>query len=224
MDRVSDILVGHRILQFSSENRYAIEEEGKIKAPVVVSSTVRELPDDQEEIAPVESSGFFIETACRANVDKLGPATQTPDSIAQHFNSASPSNLSRQMFQELRFDLCAVMRAKSLPLLELCCQRKVRDITGNEAESPVVVLPASLLICAECPMPVQMLHAWRRDCGIRAFPKQAGLNGFLESSLRYLYDQTVSRPMILMVRARTERAGFSASHRVSHLMLSPMQT
>ncbi len=219
MDRVSDILAGHRILQFSSENRYAIEEEGKIRAPVVVSSTVRELPDDQEEIALVESSGFFIETACRANVDKLGPATKTPtqplDSIAKHFNSASPSNLSRQMFQELRFDLCAVMRAKSLPLLGLCCQRKVRDITGNEAESPVVVLPASLLICAECPMPVQMLHAWRRDCGIRAFPKQAGRNGFLESSLRYLYDQTVSRQMILMVRARTERAGFSASHRVS---------
>ena len=96
------------------------------------------------------------------------------------------------MFQELRFDLCAVMRAKSLPLLGLRCQHKVRDITGSEAKSPVVVLPASLLICAQCPMQVQMLHAWRRDCGIRSSLKQAGLNGFLESSLRYLYDHTVS--------------------------------
>ena len=57
--------------------------------------------------------GCFIEATCQAIKDKLETAVHTSNSIAQHVNSAIHSNLWRQTFQELRFELCAFMHPKS---------------------------------------------------------------------------------------------------------------
>ena len=161
--------------------------------------------------------GCFIEATCQAKKAKLETAVHTSNSIAQHVNSAIHSNLWRQTFQELQFDLCTVMRAKSFPFFGLRFQHQVRDIKGIRQTSRWKSTPTTFPLEARgVACWVQMCHAGVENCGIRTSLKQAGLNDFLEGPLRYLYGQTVSWSMTPIVRARIERADFSASHKVSH--------
>ena len=134
-------------LQLGREQRDPVQEQCQVQA-VLVPLAVLELPDHAEDVALIERPERLVQPAHRAEIGEADAPTGHLDAVPEQLERAPLPDLAGDPLHEVGPDVVAVVLPELLPRLGLGGLDEAHEVVGDQAEGPVVLLGAALVVAA----------------------------------------------------------------------------